>query len=116
MSGGVTTDATPTITHLALATLRCLCYSLFYDMISNPLHRDNGLVHGWIQQNHDGLPQKAGWPQEDIVEIHGSWYDPSNPVVCYDGNLRQDLFSEVNFITKVFCEKGSKLRNVNVNV
>ena len=22
-----------------------------------------GLLHGWIQQNHDGLPQKAGFPQ-----------------------------------------------------
>ena len=33
--------------------------------------------------------------QEDIVEIHGSWYDPSNPVVCYDGALRQDLFKRM---------------------
>lgn len=31
---------------------------------------------GWIQQNHDGLPQKAGLPQEQINEIHGAWFDP----------------------------------------
>ncbi len=41
-----------------------------------------GLLHGWVQQNHDGLPQKAGFPQERINEIHGSWYDPGNPVAC----------------------------------
>jgi len=46
------------------------------------------LVHAWVQQNHDGLPQKAGFPQEKINEIHGSWYDPSNPVVKMDGYLR----------------------------
>ena len=27
----------------------------------------------WVQQNHDGLPQKAGFPQQDMIEIHGSW-------------------------------------------
>lgn len=47
-----------------------------------------GFIHGWVQQNHDGLPQKAGFPQEMINEVHGSWYDPSNPVVKYDGGLR----------------------------
>ena len=57
--------------------------------------RTRGLVHVWIQQNHDGLPQKAGWPQEDMIEIHGSWYDPSNPVVCYDGSLRSDLYDKM---------------------
>lgn len=28
-----------------------------------------------------GLPQKAGFPQGLINEVHGSWYDPSNPGV-----------------------------------
>jgi len=46
-----------------------------------------GIIHSWVQQNHDGLPQKAGFPQECINEIHGSWYDPSNPVVKYSGEL-----------------------------
>ena len=71
----LSTTAQPTLTHYALADLS-----------------KNGLIHGWVQQNHDGLPQKAGFPQEDINEIHGSWYDPSNPVVKYSGSLRQYEF------------------------
>lgn len=67
----LTTTAVPTLTHHALSALA-----------------KKGLIHGWVQQNHDGLPQKAGFPQEDINEIHGSWYDPSNPVVLYSGSLR----------------------------
>eukprot|EP00930_Biecheleria_cincta_P035315 TRINITY_DN24293_c0_g1_i2.p1 TRINITY_DN24293_c0_g1~~TRINITY_DN24293_c0_g1_i2.p1 ORF type:complete len:309 (-),score=60.75 TRINITY_DN24293_c0_g1_i2:420-1346(-) len=50
-----------------------------------------GYLKHWVQQNHDGLPQKAGFPQKDINEIHGAWWDPSNPVVPMDGTLRQDL-------------------------
>lgn len=38
------------------------------------------------------LPQKAGFPQEKINEIHGAWFDPSNPVVQFSGSLRGDLF------------------------
>jgi len=67
-------DAEPTLTHHTLSTLHAA-----------------GYLHGWVQQNHDGLPQKAGYPQEAINEIHGSWYDPSNPVVKYDGTLRGEL-------------------------
>jgi len=52
-----------------------------------------GYLKHWVQQNHDGLPQKAGFPQEHINEIHGAWYDPSNPVVPMSGSLRGDLFS-----------------------
>lgn len=26
-------------------------------------------------------PRKAGFPQEALNEIHGAWFDPSNPVV-----------------------------------
>merc|ERR1712054_477188 len=55
------------------------------------LNRHN-LLHGWVQQNHDGLPQKAGYKQEAINEIHGSWFDPSNPVVKYSGSLKDDLY------------------------
>lgn len=51
----------------------------------------NGMMQNWIQQNHDGLPQKAGFPQECINEIHGAWFDPSNPVVPMSGKLRSDL-------------------------
>jgi NAD-dependent SIR2 family protein deacetylase len=49
-----------------------------------------GFIDEWVQQNHDGLPQKAGFPQEKINEVHGSWYDPSNPVVKYGGYLRSE--------------------------
>jgi NAD-dependent SIR2 family protein deacetylase len=55
------------------------------------LYRAGYLKH-WIQQNHDGLPQKAGFPQAAINEIHGAWFDPSNPVVPMEGTLRSDLF------------------------
>jgi len=65
-------DALPTKTHFALGAMA------------------HGLIHGWVQQNHDGLPQKAGFPQECINEIHGSWFDPSNPVVLFSGNLKSD--------------------------
>mmetsp|Transcript_94082 Transcript_94082/g.302754 ORF Transcript_94082/g.302754 Transcript_94082/m.302754 type:complete len:692 (+) Transcript_94082:131-2206(+) len=58
------------------------------------MHRE-GLLHGWVQQNHDGLPQKAGLPQSAINEIHGSWFDPSNPTVGFGGALREDLFAEL---------------------
>jgi len=54
-----------------------------------------GLVWRFVQQNHDGLPQKAGVPQACMNEIHGGWFDPSNPVVKMSGNLRGDLFEDL---------------------
>ena len=54
-----------------------------------------GMFKRWIQQNHDGLPQKAGMPQEHMNEIHGAWYDPSNPVVPMTGTLRDDLYADL---------------------
>lgn len=67
-------EAQPTLAHRVLTALHT-----------------RGHLQQWLQQNHDGLPQKAGFPQKDLNEIHGSWYDPSNPVVPMDGSLRQDL-------------------------
>ena len=58
------------------------------------LHTAGYLKH-WIQQNHDGLPQKAGFPQYAINEIHGAWYDPANPVVQMSGSLREDYFANL---------------------
>ena len=52
--GRSSANAEPTPTHFAAGMLA-----------------QHGLAHGWVQQNHDGLPQKAGWPQERINEIHG---------------------------------------------
>jgi NAD-dependent SIR2 family protein deacetylase len=74
----VWSEAEPTDTHYAAARLARA-----------------GLVHGWIQQNHDGLPQKAGVQQELMNEIHGSWFDPSNPVVKYSGSLQTELFESM---------------------
>jgi NAD-dependent SIR2 family protein deacetylase len=73
-------DAAPTLSHRVLAALH--------------QHPCNYLKH-WIQQNHDGLPQKAGFPQHALNEIHGAWYDPSNPVVRMSGSLRDDLFESL---------------------
>merc|ERR1719502_1378741 len=50
------------------------------------------MLKHWIQQNHDSLPQKAGYPQHALNEIHGSLHDPANPIVPYEGTLRDDLF------------------------
>lgn len=63
-----------------------------------------GLIWRFIQQNHDGLPQKAGVPQGVMNEIHGGWFDPSNPVVPMSGSLRQDLFSDL-----LECERKADL-------
>eukprot|EP01006_Ploeotia_vitrea_P009571 TRINITY_DN2287_c0_g1_i1.p1 TRINITY_DN2287_c0_g1~~TRINITY_DN2287_c0_g1_i1.p1 ORF type:complete len:288 (+),score=42.23 TRINITY_DN2287_c0_g1_i1:65-928(+) len=47
-----------------------------------------GLLKHWINQNHDGLAQKAGYPQAKLNEIHGSWFDKKNPVVLMDDCLK----------------------------
>jgi hypothetical protein len=54
-----------------------------------------GLLKHWIQQNHDSLPQKAGFPQHALNEIHGSLHDPANPIVPYEGTLRDDLYKQM---------------------
>ena len=51
-----------------------------------------GRLAMWVQQNHDSLPQKAGYPQHALNEIHGSLHDPANPIVPYEGSLRDDLY------------------------
>lgn len=63
-----------------------------------------GYIHRWINQNHDGLPQKAGLPQEAINEIHGAWHAPDNPVVQMSGSLRGDLFDDL-----LRCEREADL-------
>lgn len=71
-------QAEPTLAHRVMAAL---------------VKRNN--VRGWVQQNHDGLPQKAGVPQDRLNEIHGAWFDPSNPVVPMTGTLRGDLMEDL---------------------
>ena len=51
-----------------------------------------GHVKHWLQQNHDGLAQKSGCPQSMVNEIHGSWYDKSNPVVKMSGKLKTENY------------------------
>jgi len=63
-----------------------------------------GLVYRFVQQNHDGLPQKAGVPQHIMNGIHGGWFDPSNPVVNMKGQLRNDLFKDL-----MHCERCADL-------
>merc|ERR1712139_37407 len=67
-------DAQPTKTHRVLATMY-----------------EEGMFKNWVQQNHDSLPQKAGFPQHALNEIHGSLHDPGNPVIEINGWLREDL-------------------------
>ena len=47
-----------------------------------------GYVKHWLQQNHDGLAQKAGYPMSKLNEIHGSWFDKKNTVVLMDDCLK----------------------------
>jgi NAD-dependent SIR2 family protein deacetylase len=94
-------EADPTVAHCIMAGLNRL-----------------NLLHGWVQQNHDGLPQKAGYRQEDINEIHGSWYDPSNPVVLYSGSLRGDLFKDMTTWAKtadLVLVLGTSLSGLNAD-
>eukprot|EP00928_Gymnodinium_smaydae_P042622 TRINITY_DN28671_c0_g1_i1.p1 TRINITY_DN28671_c0_g1~~TRINITY_DN28671_c0_g1_i1.p1 ORF type:complete len:553 (-),score=51.95 TRINITY_DN28671_c0_g1_i1:256-1914(-) len=94
-------EADPTVAHCIMAGLN-----------------QQNLLHGWVQQNHDGLPQKAGYRQEDINEIHGSWYDPSNPVVLYSGSLRGDLYKDMKLMAKtadLVLVLGTSLSGLNAD-
>lgn len=94
-------EADPTVAHCIMAELN-----------------NQNLLHGWVQQNHDGLPQKAGYRQEDINEIHGSWYDPSNPVVLYSGSLRGELFKDMQTWAKtadLVLVLGTSLSGLNAD-
>jgi NAD-dependent SIR2 family protein deacetylase len=51
-----------------------------------------GYVQHWLQQNHDGLAQKSGYPMKKLNEIHGSWFDKKNPVVMMDDSLKPKNF------------------------
>merc|ERR1711968_283978 len=94
-----------------------LCRPTRAHMVLAEMER-KGLLHGWVQQNHDGLPQKAGCPQEKLNEIHGAWFDPSNPVVPMDGELRDDLFEwlcEEEKATDLTLALGTSLSGMNAD-
>ena len=88
-TGSIGRAAPAAVTSPLAATPACAHFALV------ALQRAGMLGGGWVQQNHDGLPQKAGLPQHALNEIHGSWYDPTNPVVPMDGSLRADLLADV---------------------
>ena len=52
-------------------------------------------VKHWLQQNHDGLAQKSGCPMSKVNEIHGSWYDKSNPVVKMNQSLKTENYEQM---------------------
>lgn len=55
---------------------------------------DHGFVKRVFNQNHDGLLQKAGLPQGAVNEIHGAFFDPSNPGGFeLRGDLVDDMFA-----------------------
>lgn len=92
-------DAEPTYSHYALVN--------FYK---------NGLLHYIVNQNHDCLAEKAGMPQNCCNEIHGSWYDVSNPVVQFSGTLRGDLFGamlEAELLSDFCICLGTSLSGMN---
>ena len=51
-----------------------------------------GLIDGVVCLSHDGLLQKAGCPQEAVLEVHGSWFDPANPALRPGGQARPDIW------------------------
>lgn len=67
-------ETKPTLAHAALAGME-----------------SKGLIQHWLQQNHDRLAQKAGYPQSKLNEIHGAWGDHYNSVVQMSDSLRPDL-------------------------
>ena len=38
-------------------------------------------------------------------QIHGSWFDPSNPVVRYSGTLRDDLYLSMQVLLLITDQK-----------
>lgn len=77
-----------------------------------------GLLKHWVQQNHDSLPQKAGYPQHALNEIHGSLHDPANPIVPYEGVLRDDLDAWVQrwkSVNDLCLALGTSLSGFNVD-
>mmetsp|Transcript_10899 Transcript_10899/g.19421 ORF Transcript_10899/g.19421 Transcript_10899/m.19421 type:complete len:506 (-) Transcript_10899:119-1636(-) len=94
-------DAQPTAAHRTLAAMY-----------------EEGMFKHWVQQNHDSLPQKAGYPQHALNEIHGSLHDPANPIIEINGWLRQDLsdwLQEWNTKSDLCLALGCSLSGFNVD-
>ena len=82
---GKKTEAEPTLSHFALSALVNLfiiqtntfgnlnnfgqIQLTIWTNIFDDLQVRGGLAEEWINQNHDGLAQKAGCPQEKLNEV-----------------------------------------------
>jgi hypothetical protein len=89
----------PTYAHRAFATLV-----------------NNDVLKFWLQQNHDGLAQKAGCDHSKLCPIHGEVFDPKNPVVPMSGSLRPDLvrmMRDHQFLADFVCVAGSSLSGMS---
>jgi len=94
-------DARPNLGHLVVAAMT-----------------QAGCLWRVVQQNHDGLLQKAGVPQHFINEIHGSWFDPSNPVVKMTESVRNDLYEDTCVVDReadLVLVLGSSLAGMNTD-
>lgn len=78
------------------------------------LHKQ-GLVKRVFNQNHDGLLQKAGLPQDAVNEIHGAFFDPSNPGGFeLRGDLVEDMFCWADQ-TDLCLALGTSLSGLNAD-
>lgn len=74
-----------------------------------------GFVKRVFNQNHDGLLQKAGLPQHAVNEIHGAFFDPSNPGGFeLRGDLVDDLYTWASE-TDLCLALGSSLSGLNAD-
>lgn len=75
----------------------------------------SGLVKRVFNQNHDGLLQKAGLPQGAVNEIHGAFFDPSNPGGFeLRGDLVDDMFDWADK-TDLCLALGTSLSGLNAD-
>merc|ERR1740123_399356 len=75
----------------------------------------SGLVKRVFNQNHDGLLQKAGLPQGAVNEIHGAFFEPSNPGGFeLRGDLVDDMFDWADK-TDLCLALGTSLSGLNAD-
>lgn len=54
-----------------------------------------GLLHEWVDQNHDMCGAKAGYPLSRLNPIHGTWFDRKNRVKMMDESLEPRLLERL---------------------
>ena len=80
------TEASQSHVFLAGAPFGARCGMSNSDNIPSETHylisalQQHGLVNTWAQHGHDGLPQRGGFPVDQVIEVYNSWFDlPDNP-------------------------------------